>query len=625
MYSLDEAQYLSISRALLTTLAQTQATIIAIIDSLAILAVQLSSQMYTPKVIDFVLRSKSFWLMIVIFGLSIVFDFTALNLVNSFIFLPIINVVIPLPYAGIFLMMVAYSFLIYFTSQIIRDLKPEVMISNLIESVNPTTLVRYLIKEEGIEKDPLVPVKDVITKVIESGDESTAIRGILKFSELFRRIISKEGIDSLLSEGYEDYIKKFEFENYSIEEYKKDNLGKIATYFLSHITSFVNTAIEKRLNSTLEASVMTIGDIAKITAKRGLTNETIYACKLLEQIGIKSVKIEVGDTVNLEEIVEEYLGIPRYSPSLWLIIDTLTSIGNIVAKNLPEEIGLRRDHEAEENYWKKGGDILSEVTKSLGVLGKIAVERELEIEAEKVIRSIVSFGYTTINKAPGIVSIYAPEVYLNPIYPIIQYLTLIFTSSRNWLCYDLTYEYVKELGEIGKMMTKNGISPNFVISKMREIWEFHKEKEYYGVASGIFDSLISIANALVESSSLSNFIKDSIKDVVILLKDIAIRGLDMPQYGDWKIIVYDTPKYILMFCTRLILNGNEQLGENLIKILKELEIAYNSNLEMQGYIGKVIEDMKSKKSFELMRFQKRIMTEEEIHAFEKVLALYNQI
>ena len=354
VYSSDESQYLSTSRALLTTLAQTQATIIAIIVSLAILAVQLSSQMYTPKVIDFVLRSKSFWLMIVLFGLSILFDFTALNLTNSFIFLPIIN------YTSIFLMIVAYSFLIYFISQIIRDLKPEVMISNLIESINPTTLVRYLIREEGIEKDPLVPVKDVITKVIESGDESTAIRGILKFSELFRRIISKEGIDSLLSEGYEDFIKKFELENYSIEEYKKYNLGRIATHFLFHITSFVNTAIEKRLNSTLEASVIAIGEIAKITTERGLTNETIYACKLLEQIGIKSVEIEVRDTVNIDEIIDEYIGIPRYSPLLWCIIGTLTSIGNIVAKNLPE-IGLRRDREAEINYWKKGGKILRDV------------------------------------------------------------------------------------------------------------------------------------------------------------------------------------------------------------------------------------------------------------------------
>jgi hypothetical protein len=191
------------------------------------------------------------------------------------------------------------------------------------------------------------------------------------------------------------------------------------------------------------------------------------------------------------------------------------------------------------------------------------------------------------------------------------------------------------------MMTEKGISPKFVINKMRVIWEFHKERDYYGVASGIFDSLISIAKALVEQSTLSHFIKDSIKDAVILLKDIAIRSLDMLQYGDWKTIVYDTPKYILMFCTRLILNGNEQLAEDLIKILKELETVYNSNPKMQGYVSRVIEDMSSKKSFEIkevevvedtgeiriqeMITQERTMTEEEIHAFEKVLELYNQI
>ena len=110
--------------------------------------------------------------------------------------------------------------------------------------------------------------------------------------------------------------------------------------------------------------------------------------------------------------------------------------------------------------------------------------------------------------------------------------------------------------------------------------------------------------------------------------------------GAWE-IAYDTPKYILMFCTRLILNGNEQLAEDLIKILKELETVYNSNPKMQGYVSRVIEDMSSKKSFEIkevevvedtgeiriqeMITQERTMTEEEIHAFEKVLELYNQI
>ena len=295
---------------------------------------------------------------------------------------------------------------------------------------------------------------------------------------------------------------------------------------------------------------------------------------------------------------------------------------------------------------------------SLGVLGKIAVERELEIEAEEVIRLIVNYGHTIINKASGIVSIYAPEF----VCPAIYYLPLIFTSSRNSLCYGLADKYVDELGEFGKLMTKNGISPKIIINKLKEILNFHKERKYnsFAIVRSIFNSLISIANAITSASieesllvqfdslirdglverpslshfikELSDFIKDTIKDIATLLKDVAVQSLDI---GAWE-IAYDTPKYILMFCTRLILNGNEQLAEDLIKILKELETAYNSNPKMQGYVSRVIENMSSKKSFEIeevevvedtseIRFQERIMTEEEIHAFEKVLELYNQI
>jgi len=62
--SADSACYL------LSALAQSQAAIVAIVVTLTLVAVQLTSQTYSPRVMDLFLKNFAFWILLLVYGNS---------------------------------------------------------------------------------------------------------------------------------------------------------------------------------------------------------------------------------------------------------------------------------------------------------------------------------------------------------------------------------------------------------------------------------------------------------------------------------------------------------------------------------------------------------------------------
>ena len=75
--SADSACYL------LSALAQSQAAIVAIVVTLTLVAVQLVSQTYSLRVTYSFLKGWIFWLLLLIYGLSIMYDVMLLNMINK--------------------------------------------------------------------------------------------------------------------------------------------------------------------------------------------------------------------------------------------------------------------------------------------------------------------------------------------------------------------------------------------------------------------------------------------------------------------------------------------------------------------------------------------------------------
>ncbi|MDI6642415.1 MAG: DUF2254 family protein, partial [Elusimicrobiota bacterium] len=111
--SIDSARYM------LSALAQAQAAIVAIVVSLTLVVVQLASQTYSPRTIRLFMKEKAFWTLLLLYGISIFYDLTLLNMLSNENFKNLgifINM-------SIFLGIVAFSALFPYTKETLEKIK----------------------------------------------------------------------------------------------------------------------------------------------------------------------------------------------------------------------------------------------------------------------------------------------------------------------------------------------------------------------------------------------------------------------------------------------------------------------------------------------------------------------
>lgn len=526
------------SRYLFSALAQSQAAIIAVVVSLTILAVQFVSQTYTPKVSDLFLRKKLFWFLILVYGLSIIYDLVILNSIDkNFAYLMLYT------YIGIAWMILAFCLLILFTKDVIDSLKPMRVIQDLFNEIN---------KDRCTETMSLLI--DVITKV----DENSASEGIKMLSDFFKKYINEE---------------------------KKSNHISILNHFLYRAEKLGNTAFEKESDVMLHAVVAFIGTIGKEATKLNSQDGAIWTCKLLVEICDQSINKEICQkAINLSNIIGKYYDAPYNSLNPIMISKIeLTDIGELATERMPvvardvarfnDAMRFNEWEEAEKSYWNKGGKITYEAVKSLGKLGKIVVEKGQMGETEEIITSIFHFGDIILEKGIGIiennVEFYFPDDtsdYVtdlgsrDPLRPVIQHLTSILTSeSMNG---ERAFYHMRGLGNIGKYLAKNGIAPFAVLTSLKRVIQFHKENRI------------------------------------------------------------DMHRYCLMYATEAVLNGYDGTAERLIKSLREdLSSTYDEEDQLKGNVDRIINEIEKNGTFEYPIGGE--MSIEEMNAFKRVISFYN--
>ena len=533
------------SRYLFSALAQSQAAIIAVVVSLTILAVQFVSQTYTPKVSDLFLRKKLFWFLIVVYGSSIIYDLVILNSIDkNFTYLMLCN------YIGIAGMILAFSLLILFTKDVIDSLKPMRVIQDLFNEINMEMMTAYTTKDRGTETMSLLI--DVITKV----DENSASKGIGMLSDFFKKYINKE---------------------------EKSNHISILNHFLYRAEKLGNAAFEKESDAMLHAVVAFIGTIGKEATKLNSQNEAIWTCKLLVEICDQSINKEICQkAINVSNIIGEYNDAlyDSLNPIMISKIE-LTEIGELATNGMPvvargaarfnDATRFNKWEEAEKSYWDKGGTITCEVVESLGKLGKIAVRKGWMGETEEIITSIFDFGDIILERGIGIIendnqSCFPDTPYMmgegshDPLNPVIRHLTSILTSEK--MDGELAFSHMLGLGNIGKYLAKNGITPSAMLTSLKRVSQFHKENRI------------------------------------------------------------ETHRYCLMYATEAVLNGHEATAESLIENLREdLSFACDEEDQLKENVDRIINEIEQNRTFGIPVDGK--MSKKEIDAFKRVISFYN--
>lgn len=149
--------------SLLGVLAQAQAGIIAIVVALILVAVQISAQTYSPRVMDVFKGFKDFWVLIAIYGFSIFVDVFVIYLApkNDEMYINfsfIVNLAIIIAF-------VAFTALFPFISRTIDMLKPQRIIEILKKEVR---------QEDNYSLEPIIDIDTSNTNV--TSEENSHMR-----------------------------------------------------------------------------------------------------------------------------------------------------------------------------------------------------------------------------------------------------------------------------------------------------------------------------------------------------------------------------------------------------------------------------------------------------------------
>jgi hypothetical protein len=150
----NPSDFMTIMLYLFSTLAQSQAAFGGIIISLTVIGMQLISEKYTTKLIDILLESKLFWLIISTYTFSILFDISMITIIPtspyavlSYSIFDLNNVLL---FIGFFMLYLNLLLIFHYLKFTIGCLKPKILISYLCNTLTHDKINEKLKKEEYI-------------------------------------------------------------------------------------------------------------------------------------------------------------------------------------------------------------------------------------------------------------------------------------------------------------------------------------------------------------------------------------------------------------------------------------------------------------------------------------------
>lgn len=334
------------ARYFLSALVQSQAAILAIVITLTLIAVQLASSHYSPRVIDIFKKDPMLWWFLCYYGISIFFGLYILMMMQviqngNIVILIGLNrysVHISLEYwiyAAYWIAISTFVVLFVYMENILDLLKPSNIIKKLSDNISKEKLSKHIESLEEhkkdrtkpIEEDPVQPIMDIIHSSVMRYDIATTSIGI--------NAITNRAIEVM-----------------------NPNEHKISKHFCDHFER-----------------------IGKLAVNRGDEESVIEVIKNLEAFGESAAKREyVVTIVNVAKCtrsIGKIAAAKRYADATRQAILCIRSVGETATEN------------------SKGNlldVVVYQVAISIGAVGLSAEENELRDEVWQAKRSLVLVG-----------------------------------------------------------------------------------------------------------------------------------------------------------------------------------------------------------------------------------------
>lgn len=248
--STDSARYM------LSALVQSEAAILAIVVTLSLVAVQLTATSFSPRLIHLFQRTGSFWLLLVIYIISIFYGLYALNqIIDNSSRSIIVDIWNPIS-ISFRLGIVAFIALVIHIWNTLELLKPSTIMKKLSYDITMKSIKSYQDNPRNY-KDPFTPIMDIVTSSLDRNDQTTFSEGLYTIRERIIYIFEYDtpfedneqlNIINILNKHFNNFREVSEINNYAVGE------------LILEMWIIGEKAIEKQLDYVFEVSFEYIND-----------------------------------------------------------------------------------------------------------------------------------------------------------------------------------------------------------------------------------------------------------------------------------------------------------------------------------------------------------------------------
>lgn len=281
------------ARAFLGALITSEASILAIVVSLSLVAVQLAAQSYSARVIDVFKKTPDLWILMGIYGIAMFWGLGVLKMIESadsqlcakeyICNSNLEGYITGAYYLGIF----AFVALVPYFWKTYELLKHSTMINMLAGGITKDNILKSIDKKsEKFAEDPIQPIVDIVIGSIIKYDYETVRLGLKEIGEHISRLLKNE----ILTEDDATKISKrvlFHFDN--IERLALSKESGFTWEVLTNLKKIINTYAERNLDVVWEM-IFHFGELGIKAAKKNLDDETCWIAIDLGYIGEVAAK-----------------------------------------------------------------------------------------------------------------------------------------------------------------------------------------------------------------------------------------------------------------------------------------------------------------------------------------------
>ena len=467
--SVDKAHHV------LSAIVQGEVSIIAIVTTLSLVAVQVTASSYSSRVTEIFKEKGDLWAMMILYIIAISYSVAILKIMEvnsetSFILengqqKVILNMIKVNSISNIgfyinisyFLGIFCFSALIPYTYNMLTMLRPSMIIETLSEKID---------REEFLQDDPTHPIIDIVRMSMMKYDYEAMSKGLEKIRKRICIIIDEEGVEEA---DIVDISKKV-FPHFS-------RVGRLAVSMqdegsaievVENVKEISEALVKKRIKESIDSAIETLEKIGKAATHRKLQTVVDSTVETLEKIGKASIAKKLVEAAD----------------------SAVESIGEIGNAAIERELGMAT-HSAVESIGEIGNAALNRKVKkvvhtavgSIGEIGNAAADRKIEMPVYWATESLEKIGKAAIGrKAKGVAH-----------------------SAVEWL------------GEIGTTETKRGLELKAVwaADSLGEVGKKAIEKKFEKVAHSVLEALARVGKTAAEKKY-----ENAVKKIIMQIKSI---------------------------------------------------------------------------------------------------------